>query len=296
MMYAQNLVLGLVLGQRAGLSTRESLQPALVAGALPNAMLGIVVADQMIKRQIAARPPQGDAPPPGTSTVVVPDLLSQSPSEARTTLEVVGLRAAARDEQVADDRVPRGQVAAQRPAAKSVVARGTEVLLFVSRGVPVPKVTRLLRGEAVEQLIDAGFSSAITEVPGDKDDRDRVLEQIPAAGEFPADGHTVELRVSIGIPAIVPGVLGQTRREAVRSLGKSHLEAVLEDRESADSDIVVAQDPKSGTVVAQQSAVTLRLRAKAPPYEAGAGAARAAKATSEPARSTGRKATPDTPA
>ncbi|MFJ8635305.1 PASTA domain-containing protein [Streptomyces sp. NPDC093568] len=266
MVYAQNLVLGLVLGQRAGLSTKDSLQPAIVAGVVPNPLLGIVVADQLIKRQLAAGRDQEDVPAAtGTNTVVVPDLLSLSPSRAREELAQAGLTAAAQDRLVVEDKVPRGQVAAQSPVAKTVVARGSEVLLFVSRGKSVPKVVGLHRGEAVETLIEAGFGAEIVEVPGDKDDRDRVRTQDPEPGGFPETGRTVRLEVSMGIPAIVPDVRLMTRREAGRNLAKSLLEPVYEDRDCTETDVVVAQDPKAGEVVAQKSAVLLRLRTRGTP-------------------------------
>ncbi|MGK4580104.1 PASTA domain-containing protein [Kitasatospora sp. HPMI-4] len=74
-------------------------------------------------------------PGPGKASVTVPTVLGKSQAQAQELLTEAGLRIA-HIQNFTDWKIPAGAVISVEPAAGAVVAPGTAVVLFVSKGKP----------------------------------------------------------------------------------------------------------------------------------------------------------------
>jgi len=133
--------------------------------------------------------------------VTVPGVVGQLAAGATASLRARGL--AVRYAGVFSDK-DRGTVLAQSPAAGATAAKGSTVVLRVSRGSGVvPSVVGLTRSSAEAVLEAAGFKAKAFTVPA-KEAKGRVVAQSPLAG-IRAPGVQVRLYVSGGpSPAPAP--------------------------------------------------------------------------------------------
>jgi beta-lactam-binding protein with PASTA domain len=135
-------------------------------------------------------------------TVTVPGLSGVKSAAAKQRLAALGLRVSIRI--VASTR-PAGTVVAQRPAAHTVVPRGTIVRLSVASATPakvggtvaVPDVIGQEQEAAQQHLGTAGLTSSVAyahslELVG------TVIAQAPSAGEAVAKGALVTITLSSG--------------------------------------------------------------------------------------------------
>ncbi len=138
---------------------------------------------------------------------------------------------------------------------------------------PVPSVVGMSREEARTALSEAGFRVSV-EIADSLSPKGQVFSQSPGGGTITALGTIVSIQVSTGVPAQVtmPRVVGMTGFAAsnlLQSLGLSvSIERVEADRPS-DIGHVIAQEPKSQTLVVQGSSVTILVGAE--PKENGGG-------------------------
>ena len=92
----------------------------------------------------------------GPKPVPIPPVVGSPYESAASTLQGAGFAVARRD---VESNEPKG-VVQQDPAANSVVAPGTTVTLFVSKGpkvAAVPDVTSFSRADAIATLRNSGF-------------------------------------------------------------------------------------------------------------------------------------------
>jgi beta-lactam-binding protein with PASTA domain len=103
-----------------------------------------------------------------------------------------------------EDEAPAGEVVGQSPVAGKLVARGSQVTVFVSSGaITVPDVIGDIRRAAVTELKRAGFAVAVNEEPTPDPAQDgRVTNQFPPAGSRGQRGDTVT--VSVGVVEAPP--------------------------------------------------------------------------------------------
>ncbi|MGH2679910.1 MAG: transglycosylase domain-containing protein [Actinomycetota bacterium] len=131
---------------------------------------------------------------------------------------------------------------------------------------PVPSVVGMSREEARTALSEAGFRVSV-EIADSLSPKGQVFSQSPGGGTITALGTIVSIQVSTGVPAQVtmPRVVGMTGFAAsnlLQSLGLSvSIERVEADRPS-DIGHVIAQEPKSQTLVVQGSTVTILVGAE----------------------------------
>jgi serine/threonine-protein kinase len=88
----------------------------------------------------------------------------------------------------------------------------------------------------------------------------RVISQDPAAGTLVLIGSSVDLVVSLGQSALVPGVIGQSEANAVSAINDASLEVGTVTYDYSDTvaaGLVISQDPVGGTLVPIGSSVDL---------------------------------------
>jgi eukaryotic-like serine/threonine-protein kinase len=174
-------------------------------------------------------------------------------------------------ERVANEDVPRDEVAAQDPRPSTEAEEGSTVTIRVSTGpgeASVPDVKGLTQANAENQLRTAGFEPKAEQVFSADVDKGRVVDTAPPQGSLIERGSTVTLRVSKGPEqAEVPDVVGKTEANARSDIEAAGLRVgEVTEQETADEDpgTVLKQTPAAGKNVAKGSAVKLTV-AKAPP-------------------------------
>ena len=203
----------------------------------------------------------------------VPDLRGRNVDDAVSALESRGLKANVVE--VNSDEEP-GTVLAQSIKPDTTVVKGTTVRINVSKGpkpVAVPSVIGLLYDQAADDLEDAGFLVARTDVESDEP-AGIVVFQDPEAGSEQARGATVTLQVSSGPSTVgVPDVVGTTESAARDTLVAAGLKVTVEEVEVTDPNqdgTVIYQDPVAGSDVDPGARVTIavgRLAEVVPPEE-----------------------------
>ncbi|MDQ2911325.1 MAG: PASTA domain-containing protein [Actinomycetota bacterium] len=193
--------------------------------------------------------------------VAVPNVVGQRAPAATAELRARGL--AVETSSVASNK-PRGTVLSQSPAAGAKVAKGSTVVIRISRGmVSVPDVVGQTRDTAVAAIRVAGLVPRAFTVPSTRP-KGTVVAQSPKAGTRVPGGSKVRLNISNGQasggvppppppppppaggtkPATVtaPDVTGQPQEDAQRQLNSAGLKAGL---------VYVPSDQPEGTVVSQ---------------------------------------------
>ena len=134
----------------------------------------------------------------GPGNVELPDLRTFSEAAAREALRSQGLTVS--DTRTVDDPdVDKGDVVRTSPAAHSIVAEGSAVVLEVSSGkVEVPDVVDKDWSQAKTLLADAGLRTESTFAPSDRPEN-TVLDQTHA-GEKVAVGTVITLTVAQPVP------------------------------------------------------------------------------------------------
>jgi eukaryotic-like serine/threonine-protein kinase len=139
----------------------------------------------------------------GPSSVAVPELYGNNPTQASAILEEAHLTLGDTSSEYNSDAV-EGSIIFQDPAGGQRVERGTAVDVTVSLGVEpvqVPEVYGLSVGQAQATLSDVGLGSTPAEVPGDEA-AGTALSTDPAVGEMVDPGSTVILYYSAGPPPV----------------------------------------------------------------------------------------------
>ncbi len=129
-----------------------------------------------------------------TKTSTVPSVIGLSESDARSTLEALGLKVTV--EYAKADNVSEGEVSAQSIAADTEVTSGTSITITVSSGSTtetVPDVVGMTRSEARSTLRNAGFKVTVLEAAGAKG---VVVSQSPTGSA--TSGTTITITVGTG--------------------------------------------------------------------------------------------------
>jgi membrane peptidoglycan carboxypeptidase len=132
---------------------------------------------------------------------------------------------------------------------------------------PVPSVIGMKRKEAIATLSKAGFRVSV-EVADSLSPKGQVFSQSPGGGTVTALGTVVSVQISTGEPAQVtmPRVVGMRGFEARNLLESLGLGVEILRRETGNPSkvgFVIAQDPRSQTLVTQGSTVTIFVGAEA---------------------------------
>lgn len=201
------------------------------------------------------------APPP-SDLEEVPGLVGLDEGDALGRLEAAGLALGAL-EFLRHPRVDSGSIMGQSPLAGQLSRPGDTVRITVSLGPErreIPTVRQLRGDRAVALLAATGFDVAVDSVESDEP-RGSVIEIVPEEGTEVALPSDVEVRLSLGPPAVfMPDLLQLSEEEARDTL--TVLGLTLEDVEEVfrfgrDQGRVISQDPPSGTEVERGASVRL---------------------------------------
>ena len=194
-----------------------------------------------------------------TTVAQVPDVVGDKTAVAIRALRAHGL---AVDTASVGSRKPAGIVLSQSPTAGAAVAKGSTVVIRVSRGaVRVPDLVGQSRSTAVSALRGAGLVPNVFTVPSAQP-KGQVVAQHPRAGVSVPRGAKVRLNLSNGsgsgggapppppppppppAPATrsIPDVTGQPQEAAQRQLNTAGFKARV---------IYVSSDQPEGTIVSQ---------------------------------------------
>ncbi len=188
----------------------------------------------------------------GPGEAPVPSVAGLPQDEAEAQLQDAGFET--RVEREFSDDVRQGRVITTQPGPGSVIERGTEVTLQVSRGpeqVEVPDVVGQAEDDARDALQDAGLSvGEVTEEESSDEEPGTVLEQDPAAGAAVDRGANVNLVIAAAPPDVeVPDVLDLPEEEAITELEEAGFEARVRDQDVTDpaqEGVVLDQAPDPG--------------------------------------------------
>lgn len=194
----------------------------------------------------------------------IPTVIGMDKATAQATVEEAGFSSTL-DERY-DNKAEKNTVMGTDPAKGQKAVRGSEVAVLLSLGkptVPDPGTNSSLQ-YYTNKLTDRTLKvKKGDDVYSDEIAKGHVAEVQPAAGTEVNTGSTVEVRMSKGKrPVTVPGVKGQERDRAKKTLEKAGLQ-VAEETEEFNKDIPSGQairtDPKEGAEVEPGSEVTLVL-------------------------------------
>jgi serine/threonine-protein kinase len=197
----------------------------------------------------------------GVEQVSVPKVSGKPDTEAIQILSNAGLDAQVRE--VFSERDP-GIVVGQNPKAGVEVAKGSSVVIRVSKGVQtvaVPDVLFQSQSDAEAELQAAGLAADVVEVESDEA-QGLVVGQDPEPGVEVDVGATVTISVSLGPPPVVavPSVLGLDQASAEATLADAGFEVdVVESPtlDPANDGLVSEQDPPAGSEVDPGTTVTI---------------------------------------
>ena len=194
----------------------------------------------------------------GVGTVVVPDVVGKTESEAEQLLTALGLEVAKSREYY--DTVASGTVYAQVPDAGADAAPGSTAAILISRGTApakstVPDVVGKKQADAEKALADAGFEVTVVDAYSDTVAKGVVGGQLPEAGAKVTPESEVSIYVSLGkgtAASTVPDVVGMTEQKAVDALKAAGLTSkVYQDfSDTVPAGTVFAQTPPAGSTTA----------------------------------------------
>jgi serine/threonine-protein kinase len=208
----------------------------------------------------------------GSVTVVVPNVVGETQTEAEALLEERRLEVEVRRREVDPEVTEPGIVVDQNPEEGQEVASGFVVTIFVAvepDTVAVPDLEGLTVSQAQSALSDEGLTlGSQLQEPSNEIPSGQIVRSEPAAGEEVEPGTAVDVVVSTGPEMVeVPDVSSAclsigAARQALTAAG-----LVLEVGEPVPSNPeqcpnpsrILAQDPAPGTVVEAGSTVTVFL-------------------------------------
>ncbi|HEX2497444.1 MAG TPA: PASTA domain-containing protein [Actinomycetes bacterium] len=186
--------------------------------------------------------------------VTVPNVVGKSQAEATRMAANAGLKIQYAPERVFSDTVPPDRIAKSTPAAGQRVRKGSEFVLYLSKGPQlfrVPQLVGLTRSQAEAELKRAHLAvGEVSQEFNTKVPKGQVIATTPVAGSPLAHNGTVDLVISKGSDQVdIPNVLGQTEAEAVAALEAAGLTPQVIQEATDRQDLfgrVFAQDPSSG--------------------------------------------------
>ncbi len=202
--------------------------------------------------------------------VRVPDIRNLPLSEAARKLEPLGLRYEVLEE-IPSSTVASGAIIEQYPVPKTVVKKNTEVIVVLSKGVPLVKIPEL-KGKTIEEakkiLSELGLViNEIKEIEKEDVDKGLVIETEPTVGIEVKKFSPINIIISKGKPpkqevkkVIVPNILGKSLIEAKKILESKglklgNIKKVCD--EDKEFDIIISQTPSAGREVLYGSKVNV---------------------------------------
>lgn len=205
----------------------------------------------------------------GEDQIEVPDVKGETESDAKKTLEALGLTVTTQEEYSSD--VEEGKVVSQDPSAKSKAKKGDTVTLVISKGaesIDIPDLSGMSESSARSALSKAGLSASIQTAYSDSVDKGYVISWSPTSQA--EKGDTVTVVISNGPDPstqeiTVPSVVGWSVSEATLALQNTGFDVYVTGYSSSDG-IVTSQSATSA-----KKGSTITLTAKAPSTQGGGG-------------------------
>jgi serine/threonine-protein kinase len=199
----------------------------------------------------------------GGGNVEVPNLQGMTEQQAASTLEGLGLQVGrVEDQYIEEESEEAGIVISQDPEWGTMLAKGEQVNLTVTRELRMPEVTGLARDAAENALKEIGISVIeIQNVPvEDEEDVGMILSQDPPGGELISPSTSVKLEVGVEQKKVaVPDVVGDTQESAETTLSEAGFQVSV--TEEASSEVaegrVIRQSPLANQKALEGSTVTI---------------------------------------
>ncbi len=201
------------------------------------------------------------------ATVAVPDVTGKPVETA--TAELIRDGFIPQVERQKSDTVQEGIVIDQNPKGGLKVDKGSDVTIYVSSGadaVTIPDLAGRTEAQARADLERLKLTVGdVTEVDDSNQDKGKVVESTPAAGEQVASGSSVTLKISSG-KVTVPDLKDKTRAAALQELTALGLVPDPQPQQSSSvpADQVISQSTAAGEKVDRGSTVTFTYATAAP--------------------------------
>lgn len=204
----------------------------------------------------------------GADMVDVPDVKGLTQTDAAKAIEAAGLKVST-VEQEHDTEIVVDRAIRTDPAALESVARGSEVILYISDGmVELPELRTKSSTDAQSELIKLGLVADVQEVETDQADPNTVYDMDPKPGTVVAQNSTVVIKIAKAPSTVaVPNVVGKSQIEATNMLQSAGLNvnAVAASSATVPANSVISQDVAAGTQVAKGTTVTITVSSGPPP-------------------------------
>jgi len=199
----------------------------------------------------------------GISKVTVPNLTSQTVSEASISLQNVQLVLGTQTPQY-DDNAPKGTIISQDPVAEELLQTGQKVNVVVSNGkeqISVPDLVDLISPDDAKAALEKVrlVLGKVTYRDSDKP-AGSVISQTPSAGQLIDSGSTVAIVVSSG-KVQVPDVVGESKSQANTDLVNAGFKVqwIYSVDDTVLAGTVLAQTPQGGSMSMKGTTVTVQV-------------------------------------
>ena len=260
----------IIVPSLVGLTEEEAAAELEAAGLTPGEITTQNDPDVEIGKIISQDPESGTKVEEGTAVNIVisagieqvemPDLTELPEADAIDALTEAGLDYD-RSVDEFNTEVDEGLVIRTEPEALAMVAKGTRVVLYVSKGtekVQVPDVTGKTLADATKDLQAAGLKVTSAEEFSETVPKGRVISQTPDGDVYVDAGSTVKLTVSKGEEIIiVPDVTDMMEADAKAELISKGLKAQVVYIDSPDDGIVLTQSPLPNSSAKRGDTITI---------------------------------------
>jgi serine/threonine-protein kinase len=202
----------------------------------------------------------------GPERYVIPaEIVGKSPREAEQILKDLNLVVSGTEE-IYDDVIEAGKVAATNPAPGASLKRDTPVIIQISKGpepVEIPAVIGSLLSDVLPMLTNLGFTVVVSEQVFDEVLAIGAVVAIePEQGSVVPKGSELKVKVSKGPSLIsVPNVVGKSVNEATAILQAAGFAVVRENLlpGGAPLNLVYSQSPAANSKVAIGSTIIIKI-------------------------------------
>lgn len=193
----------------------------------------------------------------------VPNVVNQTLEAATEMIVEAGYKLGEVDEAF-DEKIEKGRVISQTPAAGANAEKGTGVKLTISLGpemVVVPDIKNMSEKEARDLLQSLGLSANAQPAEFNEEvESGKVISQSPEAGEQVIKGAAVTYIPSKGVETgEVPNVVNKKQADAIALLKTAGFGATVEEQFSATvaKGNVISQNPAGGITTNKGTKVTI---------------------------------------
>lgn len=205
-----------------------------------------------------------------SAEISVPQVENMTEAQARAAIKNANLSVDSKTSEVSSDTVQKGRVVKTNPAAGTMIKKSRSVRLYISSGTQEVTI-KDYEGESIEDaqedLIDIGFAEKNIRIKKINDDNvavDQIISQNPREGtKLNPKTDEITFEVSKGPKTFKIGKYsGMTyvqARENLLELGIAERQIIVnyESSETVAAEVVLSQDPVSGTELKSTDTITL---------------------------------------